>query len=160
MPSRDSPSSRAMPTPPDWTATPAVPGCGCPAANVASRDAGLGVGDAEAVGADEPHAVRRQTASRAAPGLVQPRGDHEQGPNADAAALLGHLRHRGGRYGEHRQVGRMRQLRNRGIARGLLDDAGVRIDRPQRAGEGRVAHVAEHRPPHRPGGAPSSHDRH
>ena len=37
MPSRDSPSSRAMPTPPDCTATPAVPGRGWPAAKVASR---------------------------------------------------------------------------------------------------------------------------
>ena len=37
-PSRDRCSSRATPTPPDCSARPAVPGRGCPAANVASRD--------------------------------------------------------------------------------------------------------------------------
>ena len=39
MPSREKCSSRATPSPPDWTTSPAVPGAGWCRANVASRPA-------------------------------------------------------------------------------------------------------------------------
>ena len=123
MPSRDSPSSSAMPTPPDCTATPAVPGRGWPAAKVASRrSSGSVLADAEAVGADEPHAVRAAGGQQRLRLVgVEAGGDDEQGPYARLAALLGGLRDRGGGYGEHREVGVLGRALTDGVGRHAED---------------------------------------
>ncbi len=94
----------------------------------------VGVGDAEAVGADEAHAVRAAGGEQG-PRLVgvQARGDDEDGAYAGLAALLGGAGDRGGGYGEDREVGGLGQGADRGVARHGEDRARGGVHREQAA---------------------------
>ena len=71
MPSRDSCSSSAMPIPPDCTTSPAWPGSGCRAPNVASR-ASPGTASPKQLGPTSRMPYRRQVASRSGPASPRP----------------------------------------------------------------------------------------
>ena len=115
-------------------------------------EADAGHGHAEAVRTDQPHAVpaahREQVGAR---GDVQPGGDHDQGPDAALAALLGHAEDRGGGHRYHGQVGGLGQIEHRGQAVLAADLPGVRVHRIEPAGVAAGADVVHDRPAH---GAP------
>ena len=150
MPSREKCSSRAMPTPPDCTTRPAVPGVG-----VAHGEGGVQAQarhrDAEAVRADQAHPVPAAGLQQVGvPGDAEAGGDHHQGPHSPFPAFPGHLGHLGRRHGHHHEVGHGGQVADRRQARHTLDLLRVRVHREQRALETGAADVEQDRPPDGP----------
>ena len=121
-----------------------------------------GHGHAEAVRADQPHAVptaRRQQVR--AGGGVEPGRDHHQGPHAALAALLRDVQDRRGRDRDHGQVSRLGQVEHRGQAVLAADLPGAGVDHVEPTGVPGGADVVQDRPAHRapvPAGA-DHHDR-
>ena len=152
----DSPSPRAAasarkarPSAPLWEEKPMLP-AGMPAGPERRVEPRRRGGDAEAVGADQPAAVRahereqRVLARRAlGAGLGESGGDHAQRPYAAAERGLGRLDHALGRHGDDRQVERVRHVGDRGVGAHARDRLGVRVDRVRRAREVAGHDVAE-----------------
>ncbi len=112
--------------------------------------ADAGHGHAEAVRADQPHAV--PTAHRQqvrAAGGVEPGRDHHQGPHAALAALLRDVQDRRGRDRDHGQVGGLGQVEDRGQAVLAADLPGAGVDHVEPAGVPGGADVVQDRPAHR-----------
>ena len=151
MPSREKCSSRATPTPPDWTTRPADPAAGWCTAKVASRPR-LGTATPKQFGPTSRIPQRRQASSRPAdwaevsPEVITtidrtPRLPHSWATSSTAR--------RG--YRDHGQVGYLGQ-RGQGRGRGdALDVAAVRVHRVQRAREARVPDVVQDEPADRAG---------
>ena len=112
----------------------------------------LGVGDAEAVGADEPHAVGAAGGQQGlCLGVVEARGDDDEGAGPGPAALLGDGGDRGGRYGHHDEVGRLRQCRDRRIGRHPEHRGDTGVHGEEAAGETARVQGVQDGPPDRSG---------
>ena len=93
-------------------------------------------GDAEAVGADQPAAVRADQREQRVlalgalrPGLGEPRRDDAQRPHAAAQRRLGRVDHVVGGHGDDGEVERVRDVGDRGVGAHARDRLGVRVDR-------------------------------
>lgn len=119
----------------------------------------VGVGDAQAVGADEPHAVRAADGQQG-PCLVgvQARSDDEESGYARFAALLGDLRDRRGRYGEDCEVRGLGRRADRRVRRHTENRARGRVHREQAPGVAARVQLVQDRPTHRARLAPRSDD--
>ena len=109
-----------------------------------------GGGDAEAVGADQPAAVRahqreQRVLARGALGtdLGEAGGDHAQRPHAAAQRRLRRLDHALGGDGDDREVDRPRHVGDRRVGAHARDGLGVRVDGMGGAGEVAGHDVAE-----------------
>ena len=150
MPSRDRCSSSAIPIPPDWTTRPARAG-----QRVTRGEGGVepqaGHGDAEAVRADQAHAVPAADRQQVGPG-------RRPGPAVITTSertprrpqLRGHVGDRGGGHREDGQVHRLGQVRDRRQAVQALHRLGPRVDRVDRPGEAAGHDVVQDFPADRP----------
>ena len=110
--------------------------------------------DADAVRPDEaqqmrPRGVEHGLLQRAArfAQFAEPGGDHDSGPGAARAEFGDEARHRVGRRGDDREIGRLRQARDVRIHRHAVRASGVmRVDQQQLAGKPGAAQVAQRRP--------------
>jgi hypothetical protein len=119
----------------------------------------FGVGDAEAVRADEAHAIRAACGQeRPCLGTVQAGGDDDEGPDSRLAALLGESRYGGGGRGDHHEVGGEGQGADGGVCMDAQDGGGVRVHGEQASCVAARVEVVQESPPHRTGFASGADD--
>ena len=146
MPSLDRWSTIAKPRPPDCMTRPAAPGAGWEAANVASSPM-PGTATPKQFGPISRIPCLRQMASRSAQAAMSsPAVNTTRAADPARAACLGDVCHGRGGDGDHRQVGGLGQVGDRGQAPLAADLPRVGVHRVEAARVSAGPDVVQHRP--------------